>query len=178
VVSRKIHGSNAIARDILLPLNCSSLGIECRRNTGGDTAGPNVGHDHELVATFGSNVTVGSVDVVNDITGFSVGSATFSVSGNVLTVDLHSIPNPARLTINLRGVSDGTNSGLVSIPMGVLLGDTTGDGFVNSADISQTKSKSGHSVDGSNFREDVNVDDFLNSADISFVKSKSGTALP
>jgi hypothetical protein len=62
--------------------------------------------------------------------------------------------------------------------MGVLLGDTTGDGFVNSADISQTKSQSGQSVGSSNFREDVNTDGFLNSADISLVKSESGTALP
>jgi hypothetical protein len=59
-----------------------------------------------------------------------------------------------------------------------LLGDTTADGFVNSADISQTKSQSGQAVGGSNFREDVNADGFLNSADISLVKSKSGTALP
>ena len=62
--------------------------------------------------------------------------------------------------------------------MGVLFGDTTGDGFVNSADISQTKSQSGNAVTSSNFREDINTDGFINSADISFVKSKSGTALP
>jgi hypothetical protein len=62
--------------------------------------------------------------------------------------------------------------------MGVLLADTTGDGFVNSADISQTKSQSGQSVGSFNFREDVNTDGFLNSADISLVKSESGTALP
>jgi hypothetical protein len=61
---------------------------------------------------------------------------------------------------------------------GVLLGDTTGDGVVNSADNSQTKSKSGQSVGASNFRNDVSVDGSLNSADISLVKSKSGTALP
>jgi hypothetical protein len=62
--------------------------------------------------------------------------------------------------------------------MGVLVGDTNGDGFVNSADISQTKSQSGDPVTGANFREDVNADGFLNSADISVVKSESGTALP
>jgi hypothetical protein len=62
--------------------------------------------------------------------------------------------------------------------MGVLIGDTTGDGFVNSADISQAKSQSGNAVTSANFREDVNTDGFLNSADISLVKSKSGTALP
>ena len=76
------------------------------------------------------------------------------------------------------GVTVRSNTGNVSVPMSVLLGDTTADGFVNSADISQTKSQSGQPVGASNFREDVNTDGFLNSADISLVKSKSGTALP
>ena len=62
--------------------------------------------------------------------------------------------------------------------MGLLIGDTTGDGNVNAADISQTKAKSGQSVDGTNYRNDVTVDGNLNAADISLVKSKSGTALP
>jgi hypothetical protein len=62
--------------------------------------------------------------------------------------------------------------------MSVLVGDTTADASVNSADISQTKSKSGQGVDSSNFRSDVTADGSLNSADISLVKSKSGTALP
>lgn len=62
--------------------------------------------------------------------------------------------------------------------MSVLVGDTNADGFVNSADISQTKSQSGNAVTNANFREDVNADGFINSADISLVKSKSGTVLP
>jgi hypothetical protein len=62
--------------------------------------------------------------------------------------------------------------------MGVLIGDTTGDGGVNSADISQTKSQSGAPVTATNFREDVTLDGNINSADISLVKSRSGTALP
>jgi hypothetical protein len=179
-VSRKFHGTGNPPShfDVLLPLNCADVGIEGRRKTGSDTSGPNAGHDHELIVTFAKNVTVSGADVASSSSFFPVGSATVSVTNQVVTVDLHNIPNAARLTVNLRGVSDGTNTDLVTIPMGVLLGDTTGDGFVNSADISQAKSKSGQSVDGSSFREDVNVDGFLNSADISFVKSKSGTALP
>jgi hypothetical protein len=62
--------------------------------------------------------------------------------------------------------------------MGVLVGDTNGDGFVNSADIAQTKSQSGAAVTSTDFREDVTVDGSINSADIALVKSKSGTALP
>ena len=62
--------------------------------------------------------------------------------------------------------------------MVVLIGDTTTDTFVNSAEISQTKSQSGQAVGSSHFRQDTTVDGFLDSADISLVKSKSGTALP
>jgi hypothetical protein len=80
--------------------------------------------------------------------------------------------------VSLFGVNDGTNTADVAIPMSVLVGDTTGDGSVNSADISQTKSRSGQVVSSTNFRSDVTVDGNLNSADISLVKSKSGTALP
>ena len=55
---------------------------------------------------------------------------------------------------------------------------STGDGSVNSADISQAKSQSGRLVTSANFREDVTTEGSINSADISLVKSKSGTALP
>ena len=62
--------------------------------------------------------------------------------------------------------------------MDVLLGDTTGNAVVNSSDISQTQSRSGHPVTSSNFREDVTVNGQINSSDISLVQSKSGTGLP
>jgi hypothetical protein len=72
----------------------------------------------------------------------------------------------------------GNLSSSVSSPLNILVGDTNGDGAVNSADISQTKSQSGMSVTSANMREDLNADGSINSADISLVKSKSGTALP
>ena len=177
VVSRKTHGPDPDPLktfDINLPLT-GPVGIECRRNTGADTTGPNLGRDHDVVITFPSPVTVGGTSVTsNDMA--DTPSATFSVSSNVVTVYLHNIASaPRRLTINLLNTSDGT---IVSVPMGVLLGDTTADGSVNSADIGQTKSQSGHLVTSSNFREDVTVDGSINSADIGLVKSKSGTALP
>jgi hypothetical protein len=105
-------------------------------------------------------------------------AASTSANGSVVTVNCTGVPNAQTIAITLANVSDGTNVGNVSIPMGVLAGDTTADRNVNSADISQTKSQSGIAVSGSNFREDVNVDGSINSADVAFVKSKSGTALP
>ena len=175
-VSRKIHG--ATARDINLPLTGTPLGIECRRDTGADVSGPNVGRDHQLVVTFPVAVTLSGVTVSTGNPN-ELPSATFSVSNNVVTVDLHNIPDaPRRLTINLLDVSDGTLANNVSVPMGVLNGDTTGNGSVNASDVSQTKSKSGQAVDATNFRTDVTLSNSINSSDVSLVKSKSGTALP
>ena len=66
----------------------------------------------------------------------------------------------------------------VTIPMGILLGDTSGNATVNASDVSQTKSKSGQPIDATNFRTDVTVNGSINASDVSLVKSKSGTALP
>ena len=61
--------------------------------------------------------------------------------------------------------------------MGLLVGDASASGDVNSTDVSQTKAQSGITVTGSNFREDVNANGAINSSDVSLVKSRSGTAL-
>src|SRR5207237_1278012 len=82
------------------------------------------------------------------------------------------------ITVSLTNVlSSGGLKPTVSASMGVLIGDTNSDGFVDSSDIAQTKSQAGFSVTSSNFREDINGDGFIDSADIAFVKSESGTAL-
>jgi len=54
-------------------------------------------------------------------------------------------------------VNDGTTTGNLDIPMGVLVGDTTGNGTVNASDVAQTKANSGQAANASNFRTDVNV---------------------
>jgi hypothetical protein len=167
-VSRKTHGTAGIF-DIGLPLS-GVPGIE-------DRSGPVTGN-YKVVITFAVPVTVSSATVTPGAGGTASVSAAPTINGNQVTVNLTNVSNAQTLTVNLLGVSDGTNSGNVSVPMSMLAGDTNADGFVNSADIGQTKAQSGNSVGLSNFREDVNVDGFLNSADISLVKSKSGTALP
>ena len=170
VVSRKTHGT-AGTFDIDLPLT-GNPGIECR------SAGSNGAYT--MVFRFANPIT--------NIGGSSVTSGTGSVvSNNIDSSDAHSyivnltgVTNAQTITVSVTNVTDsaGNFSSAVSASMSVLIGDTTGDGFVNSADISQTKSQSGQAVTGSNFREDVNADGFINSADISLVKSESGTALP
>jgi len=170
VVSRKTHGG-AGTFDINLPL-AGTPGIECR--SGGASS------QYMMVFTFANTLT--SVD------GASITSGGGSVTTNYIDstdahnyiVNLTGVTNAQTITASLTNVTDsaGDFSPAVAGTMGVLVGDTNGDGFVNSADISQTKSQSGQPVTSANFREDLNVDGFINSADISLVKSTSGTALP
>ena len=129
---------------------------------------------HQMVVTFATNVTVQSVSVTSG-TG-NVDS--FTVSGNVVTINLSGVTNAQRLGVTLHSVCDGTNQGDVLIPMGVLSGDVNGNGTVSAADVALTKAQVGHAVGGSNFREDVNANGVLNAIDVAIVKSKTGTALP
>jgi hypothetical protein len=63
--------------------------------------------------------------------------------------------------------------------MGVLAGDTTGNGSVSATDIGQVKSQSGQAVNAVNFRADVTANGgSISASDIGLVKSKSGTQLP
>ncbi len=161
-VSRMVHGS-AGTFDINL-----ALSDECR--SGGAT------NDYQIVLTFPSAVTFSSAAVT---AGTGSVSSTSGSGTTSVTVNLTGVTNAQTITLTLSGVGDGTGTtGSVSVSMGVLIGDTTGDGSVNAGDIGQTKSQSGNAVNASNFREDVTVDGSINAGDIGLVKSKSGTGLP
>lgn len=46
---------------------------------------------------------------------------------------------------------------------------------MNASDLSRTKSRVGHAVDGTNFRSDVNADGYIDVVDVSIAKSSVGT---
>ncbi len=166
-VSRKVHGAAGTFDVKLVPADQNS-GIECR--SGGASG------DYQVVMSFAAPVTFSSIST-------SAGSvASSSNVGNVVTVNLTSVPNAQVTTITLVGASAGGAAADVSVPLKVLIGDTTGNGSVNSSDIAQTQSQSGQQVNGQegtdNFREDVTVNGQINSSDIAIVQSKSGTGLP
>jgi hypothetical protein len=133
---------------------------------------------YTMVFTFANPLTsVGGVTVTSGIGTVSSGMVDSS-DPNRYIINLTGVVNAQVITVNLTNVQSlGGLSPTVSASMGVLVGDTNGDGFVNSADIAQIKSQSGSFVTSSNFREDVNGDGFINSADIALVKAESGTAL-
>ena len=161
-VSRQTQGAGTY--DITLP------GVECRNG------GPST--DYIIVFNFSNVVT--SVDQVTTSCGSINSSAVDGTDGHNFIVHVNGAGcNAQNVTITLTGIHDDMGSTLASAAatVGLLIGDTTGDGSVNSADIGQTKSQSGQAVTGSNFRTDVNQDGTVNSADITLVKSRSGTGL-
>jgi N-acetylneuraminic acid mutarotase len=159
--SRKMHGATNF--DIPLPLS-GTAGIECRSSGGA----------HTIIVNFASAVTVSGATVTSG-TG-TVGTAT--ASGSQVTVTLTGVTNAQTITVTLNNVNDGTSSGDVPVSMGVLAGDTNANGSVSSADVSQTKSRIGLTVDATNFRSDVNVSGSFTASDVSLVKSGIGTGLP
>ncbi len=160
--SRKIHGA-AGTFDVDLPL-VGNAGIEPR--SGGS------GGNFTIVYNFANSITgCGSVSGAS-------GSVNVGADGKSCVADVTGLPNAQYSTVTLQGVADGSGTFNVSASLGVLAGDTTGNGSVNSSDIAQTQSQSGQPVGTNNFREDVTVNGLINSSDISFVQSKSGTALP
>ena len=162
VVSRMVHGS-AGTFDVDLPLT-GTPGIECRR--GGSNGNYSILFDFvNGVMNCGTTPTAGA-------------TVTPGPNSNQCTVNLTNVTNAHVMSIELDNVQDASNNGgNVIIPMGVLIGDTNGDGFVDAIDTTQTKSQSGSALTITNFREDVNADGFIDAIDVSLVKSKSGTAL-
>ena len=161
--SRKVH--SALTFDINLPID-GNPGVECRR--GGVT------NDYQVIFTFLGLATFQSAAVT---AGNGAVSGTSGNGSGIVTVYLTGVSNAQRITVTLQGV-DGAPNGEVSVNMGVLVGDTDGDGSVNAGDALQTRSRSGQPTDATNFRFDVNADGTVNSGDTTAVRSRSGTFLP
>ena len=161
-VSRKTHGA-AGTFDINLP--SSGLGVESRS--------PGANGSHVLVLTFDATAVSGQASVTAGV-GMVQGQPIFN--GNQMTINLTGVTNAQRITVKLSNLNSSGDD--VSVSMGVLLGDTNGNGSVNATDVSQTKLKSGQAVDATNFRNDVNANGAINASDVSIAKLNSGTALP
>jgi dockerin type I repeat protein len=157
--SLKTHAGAPFA--IALPLR-GNPGIECR--SGGPSG------DYLIIIEFAEDFTFNSADVI-DGTG-EVATST-SVGPAQVFLELTGVTNMQTITIALFA-----DSGDIGIRMGVLLGDTSGNGTVNSTDVSQTKLRSGQAVGEFNFRSDVNANGAINATDVSTVKLRSGSSLP
>ena len=92
-------------------------------------------------------------------------------------VNLTRVDNAQTVVVTLAGVNDGINTSDVQATMGVLIGDVTADGIVNSTDVDQVQSQLHQPVTASNFRDDVKPDGVINNHDVDLVRSRSGTGL-
>ncbi len=164
-VSRKTHGT-AGTFNVGLPLT-GEPGVECRSSSG----------NHTLVFMFNNDVVSGDASVTGGIGGVA-GSPIFT--GNTMTVNLNGVADVQTITLTLSNVTDTSSNVLpdTSVSMHLLVGDTNGNGAVNSADVAQTKAQTGTPLTSANFRNDVTANGFITGSDVSLVKSRSGLALP
>ena len=166
-VSRKIHGT-AGAFD--LPLRLSGIpAVECR--SGGSDG------QYQMVVTFPRPVTVVAATVTHDPRKAAAVSAVSGGLSDEIIVNLSNVSNAQTITVNLVEVSDGVISDDVSIPMTVLIGDTSGNGSVNASDLSKAKSVLGEPATPSSYRSDVVTDGDINDNDLSTIQSFIGTGV-
>ena len=132
-VSRKNHGGTDF--DVALPLFPSPAAVEPR--LGGST------NDYTIIVNLSDSVTVGGIPQAELIAGSGdAGSGgtpnggMVTVSGNTVTIPLTNVTTQQVIQVRLNGVN-GSSSFI--IPMGVLVGDTNGNGSVSAADVGQTK---------------------------------------
>ncbi len=166
VVSRKTHAG---AGPLDLDLGLNGVGIECR--TGGANG------EHTVVFTFANPLnSVASVSLTG--TG-TVASSAIGSNPSEYVVQLTGVTDAQHLGITLNGVQDnaGNLSNTVRGGLNVLLGDTTGDTFVNSGDVIQTRNRSGGPLTAPNFRSDVNLDGAINGGDAIIVRAAAGGTL-
>lgn len=162
-VSRKEHGG--IPYDIYLPAT-GSRGVECRQAAEGDR--------YQVVVRFLNNASFQSVSVT------SGNGSVANVDGagtKQVTIDLSGVTNQQTINVTLSGLSDGLGLRDLVIPMTILVGDTNGNGAVNSSDVILTKAQVGQPLTSANFPADVNASGNINSSDVSAVKSYSGLSV-
>jgi hypothetical protein len=167
--SELTHGA-AGPFDIDLPLYAGATGpgrgVECRNASGGG---------YTIIFNFTNSITA-----VGGVTS-TCGTATAAIStdNHQVLVSLNGgTCNAQYITVHLTNVSDGTNTISPAVTLGLLIGDTNGNGAVNASDVAQTKAQSGTAACPPTFREDVNGDGLINASDVALVKSNVGNSLP
>jgi hypothetical protein len=178
-VSRQTH-AGVVDFDIDLPFT-GTPGIESR--SGGSTK------DFTIVVTFSSDLTIAGNPQAQLTAGTGIiGNGGISNGGrvtiekNVVSIPLTLVSDQQTIEVMLNGVSNPSLTDRpainVTVPMRMLLGDTNGNGAVNSADVTQTKMQAGRPLSALNFRSDANVSGGINASDVSLVKSNVGHGLP
>lgn len=169
-VSRRTHASSGDF-DVLLPSPAG--GVEPRR--------PNANNGYTLVFASDRLLDVPVAAGATVVSGMATaGAPVLGPNPNQVTVELSNVPDLQNVVVSLNGVKDstGANLGPQSARLGVLVGDTNQDRFVNGGDAIQTRNRAGQITAQSNFLSDVNVDGFVNGGDTIIVRGRSGGTIP
>ena len=156
--------------DIDLPLT-GTRGIECR--SGGPTG------DYAIVFTFTNPLT--AVDSVSPGCGSVNSSMIDGSDAHRYIVNLTGVAcNEQYVTTTLTGVHDNQVNTLASAAatMGLLIGDSTADGRVDSGDVSLVRQQTLQTITASNFREDINASGRIDAGDVSIARQQALTSLP
>ena len=168
MVSRKTHGSIGDF-DVDLPL-VGNAGIECR-------SGP-VSGNHRVIVTFANAVTVTDATVTPGQGGTASLQLVPGANHAEVLIDLTNVSNAQTLTINLLGVSDGTITGDIHVPMAVLLGDVNAGGRTDSGDVTAVRNHTVSIPDAQTFRFDVNASGRIDAGDVTATRNATVTVLP
>lgn len=164
VSSRKTHANGVFDLPVAL--------------TGGPTVeSRNEGGNHHLVFLFNNPVTVNGEALINAPNGGNVSSVSYS--GQMVIVELTGVANAQLATITLSGFIDdfGQTMPDTDVPVGFLIGDSTGEGLVNTGDAIQVRGRAGQPSTQTNFRSDINLDGLVNSGDAISVRARSGSSI-
>jgi hypothetical protein len=169
VASRKTHG-NAGTFDVDLPLS-GPRGVEPRS---GGTNG-----NFTIVFTFQNPLT----NVADAKVTSGAGTVSSSAVGNdphQYIVNLTGVTNAQYITISLTNVYDsaGNSSSIISVPMGVLLGDVDASGRVDSTDVFDARQNTLQITTSSNFRADIDESGRIDSSDVFIARQQALTSLP
>ena len=153
--SRLTHGS-AGDFDIDMPLSGTS-GVENRASA-----------TYNAVFTFDAPVTSGDITVVSGIA--TVGAITFN--GNEMIAQLTGVT--AAEVVTLRPENINGNGGTPDVQFGFLIADVDTSRSVNKADAHQINAHRHEVVDGSNFRDDINLNGRIEQTDQRSVSMNKG----
>jgi hypothetical protein len=175
--SRFTHGG-AGTFSVNLPL-VGTRGVECRSSTSLGMG------NYTVVFTFGNPLT--SVESVSASAtgGGPAPGATGAIDGtdaHRYIVSLTNVPNAQYTTVALSNVtdSDANSSSVVSVPMGLLIGDVNSTRRTDSGDVTAVRNQTVSIPTGtpSSFRADVNVSGRIDSGDVTATRNATVTVLP
>lgn len=153
-----------------LPLS-GNPGVECRSGGSQGSHTVNVTFDQSLTSVAGVSTSCGTV-TSSMIDGTDPRRYIVNLAAPAC--------NAQDVTITLTGVTADNGNTLASaaVSMGLLLGDVDGNGDVTSTDFDLTRSDSGQTTDGTNFREDLNTNGRIDRNDARSVRQQIGNSVP